>query len=44
LKKIKGDGLGFYRIRYGETRIIFEISFENKTIWIEKIDFRENVY
>lgn len=44
LKKLKGDWLGFYRIRHGETRIIFEISFENKTIWIEKIDFRGNVY
>ena len=28
LKKLKGDWLGFYRIRRGDLRIIFEIDFE----------------
>lgn len=44
LKKLKGDWAGFYRIRNGNLRIIFEISFSTKTIWVENMDSRGSVY
>ena len=44
LKKLKGDWLGFYRVRRGDLRIIFEINFEKHELHAEKIDFRGSVY
>jgi len=44
LKKMKGEWKGFYRIRSGNIRIIFNINFENYQIYIDRIDFRGDVY
>jgi len=44
LKKLKAGWLGFYRIRQNKVRIIFAANFETKTIFVEAIDFRGNVY
>ena len=44
IKKLKGDWLGFYRIRSGKIRIIAEFNFENSAVFVEEIDWRGNVY
>lgn len=42
--KLKGIWFGFYRIRVGKIRIIAEFNFNNRLIYIEKIDWRGNAY
>ena len=42
-KKLEGKG-SFYRIRQGNFRIIYEISFNKKEISIVLIGHRKNVY
>ena len=44
VKKLCGEWKGFYRIRVGKLRIIFECQFENCRIYVEEIDWRGNVY
>lgn len=44
LKKMKGNWKGFYRIRIGKIRIIFMINFDIKRMYLDRIDFRGNVY
>ncbi|MDD5738547.1 MAG: cytotoxic translational repressor of toxin-antitoxin stability system [Candidatus Pacebacteria bacterium] len=44
VKKLKGKWLGFYRCRVGGVRIIFEINFDEFSVFIEVIDFRGRVY
>jgi mRNA-degrading endonuclease RelE of RelBE toxin-antitoxin system len=45
LKKLKGKYRGSFRIRKGDTRIIFSISKEDElTVLVHDIDFRGNVY
>jgi mRNA interferase RelE/StbE len=44
IKKLKGEWIGFYRIRRGRIRIIAEFDFDNSVVFIEEIDWRGNVY
>lgn len=44
IRKLKGEWSGYYRIRKGKLRIIFTIEKENKIIFIERIDYRGEVY
>jgi len=44
IKKLSGKWQGFYRIRSGKLRIILEFQFENYRVYIEKIDWRGNIY
>lgn len=44
LKKLDGDWEGYYRLRKGKIRIIFEVNKTQKAIFIEKVDFRGNIY
>ena len=44
LKKMRGEWKGFYRLRLGKKRIIFQIDFNAKEIFIDRIDFRGVVY
>jgi len=44
IKKLSGEWKGFYRIRSGRLRIIIEFHFEYFQVYIEKIDWRGNVY
>lgn len=44
VKKLKGEWEGFYRIRMGKLRIIIDVDYRNKSLFIDKIDFRGNVY
>lgn len=44
LKKLSGEWEGYYRLRKGKLRIIFEPSKTDKVLFVEKIDFRGDVY
>jgi mRNA interferase RelE/StbE len=44
IKKLKGKWLGFYRIKAGKLRIIAEFRFNNNIVYIDRIDWRGNVY
>jgi mRNA interferase RelE/StbE len=44
IKKLKGKWEGFYRIRFGRLRIIIEFQFQDNRVYIERIDWRGNVY
>ncbi len=44
LKKLEGSWIGYYRLRKGKIRIIFEVYKIEKSIFVEKIDFRGDVY
>lgn len=44
LKKLVGDWEGYYRLRKGDIRIIFEINKLEKSLYVEKVDLRGRVY
>lgn len=44
VKKLFGDWEGYYRLRKGEIRIIFEINKQKKVLFVEKVDLRGKVY
>jgi mRNA interferase RelE/StbE len=44
IKKLKGKWEGFYKIRFGRLRIIIEFQFQDNRVYIERIDWRGNVY
>ncbi|MDO9399270.1 MAG: type II toxin-antitoxin system RelE/ParE family toxin [bacterium] len=44
IKKLAGEWKGFYRIRFGKLRIIAEFQFECFKIYIDRIDWRGDVY
>jgi len=44
VKKLLGTWKGYFRIRKGKIRIIFNVNKWGKSLYIEKIDFRGDVY
>ncbi|MDY6862058.1 MAG: hypothetical protein SV062_03610 [Thermodesulfobacteriota bacterium] len=44
LKKLSAEWKGYYRLKKGKLRIIFEPSKTDKILFVEKIDFRGDVY
>jgi len=44
LKKLVGNWDGYYRLRKGRLRIIFEVNKDERVLFVEKIDFRGEVY
>ena len=44
LKKLEGKWKGYYRLRKGKIRIIFYINKLEKALYIERVDFRGNIY
>ena len=44
LKKLKGKWDGFLRIRKGNIRIIVKVFKGEKRVFVERVDFRGNVY
>ena len=44
IKKLSGEWEGYYRVRKGRLRIIFEPDKNQKLVFVEKIDFRGDVY
>lgn len=44
LKKLSGEWEGYYRIRKGKIRIIIYLDFLKRTVYVENVDFRGNIY
>jgi mRNA interferase RelE/StbE len=44
IKKMRGEWKDFYRIRMGKIRILASMDFNNREAYIDRIDFRGNVY
>jgi len=44
VKKLKGEWKGYFRIRKGKLRIIFSIDNAGRSIYVERVDFRGDVY
>ena len=44
LKKMKSKWRDSFRLRVGKIRIIFKIDFEKSSIFVDRIDFRRDVY
>lgn len=44
VKKLKGEWLGYYRIRKGKIRIILKPDGETGTVFVDIVDFRGSVY
>lgn len=44
IKKLKGKWDRFYRIRNGKLRIIAKFNFDNFCVYIDRIDWRGNIY
>jgi len=44
VKKLKGKWKGYLRIRKGKLRVIFAVDFEDKALYIERVDFRGKAY
>jgi len=44
LKKLSGECEGYYRLRKGRIRIIFEPNRIDKVLFVDRIDFRGDVY
>jgi mRNA interferase RelE/StbE len=44
IKKLTGDWTGYYRLRKGKIRIIFSLNKSENSLYVEKIDYRGDVY
>lgn len=44
VKRMKGKWKGFHRIRIGKIRMLLRMNFKERTIFIDRIDFRGGVY
>jgi len=42
--KLSGEIKDVYRLRVGKIRILYQLDFENKTIYIFDINFRGSIY
>jgi len=44
VKKLKGKWKGYHRIKIGKIRIILKVDFKEHSVFVDKIDYRGNVY
>ena len=44
VKKLKGKWKGYLRIKKGKLRVIFTVNFEDRVLYVERVDFRGKVY
>lgn len=44
VKKLRGKWKGYLRIKKGKLRVIFMVSFQDKVLYVDRVDFRGNVY
>jgi mRNA interferase RelE/StbE len=44
VKKMKGKWKGYHRIRIGKIRMLVRVNFKERTILIDRIDYRGSVY
>ncbi len=40
VKKLKGKWKGYLRIKKGKLRVIFTVNFEDRVLYVERVDFR----
>jgi len=43
-KPLKGELIGYYRLRVGKYRVIYKVNSETITVLIIRVDVRGNVY
>jgi len=44
LRKMKDKWNDYFRFRLGRMRVILKFNFEKREIWVDRIDFRGDVY
>jgi mRNA-degrading endonuclease RelE of RelBE toxin-antitoxin system len=44
IKRMKGKWKGYHRIRIGNIRMLLRMNRKEKTIFIDRIDYRDSVY
>ena len=44
VKRLSGEWAGYYRVRSGKVRIIFDFDAEKRSVFVEVIDYRGDVY
>ncbi len=44
VNKMKGKWKGYYRIKIGKIRMILNVNFTERKIYVDRIDFRGDVY
>ena len=44
VKKMKGKWKGYHRIRIGKIRMLLRMNFKERTIFIDRVDYRGSVY
>jgi mRNA-degrading endonuclease RelE of RelBE toxin-antitoxin system len=44
VKKLKGEWKGYFRIRKGRLRVIFSVDFNDRVLYVERVDFRGKAY
>jgi len=44
VKKMKGKWKGYHRIRIGKIRMLVNVNFKDRTILLDRIDYRGSVY
>jgi mRNA-degrading endonuclease RelE of RelBE toxin-antitoxin system len=44
VKRMKGKWRGYHRIRIGKIRMLLRINFKERTVFIDRIDYRGSVY
>lgn len=44
IKRLSGAWNGYYRVRYGKVRIIFDFDAEKRSVFVEVVDYRGDVY
>jgi mRNA interferase RelE/StbE len=44
IKTLTGDWKGYFRLRIGKIRIIFNLLYEQNELFVYEIDYRGNIY
>jgi len=44
VKKLKGKWKGYLRIKKGKLRVIFVVDFQDRVLYVDRVDFRSKVY
>jgi mRNA interferase RelE/StbE len=44
VKKMKGEWKGYHRIRMGKIRLILRVDFAARSIFVDRMDYRGDVY
>lgn len=44
VKKLKGKWKGYLRIKKGKLRVIFVVDFQDRVLYVDRVDFRGRAY